>query len=78
VQRAELLDHEKSEDDDGPAGIQEILPTLPQAHAAQGSEVTPFAGVIVAGARSRHPERSWREILRAALEHGLQGRKLNG
>jgi hypothetical protein len=39
VQGAELLDHEEPEDDDGPAGIQKVLPPLPQAHAAQGSEI---------------------------------------
>jgi hypothetical protein len=39
LQRAELLDHQEPEDDDGTAGVQEILPPLPQAHAAQGSEV---------------------------------------
>jgi hypothetical protein len=39
VQRAELLNHEKSQDDNRPAGVQEILPPLPQAHAAQRSEM---------------------------------------
>jgi hypothetical protein len=39
VQGTELLDHEEQEDDHGPAGIQEILPPLPQAHAAQRGEI---------------------------------------
>jgi hypothetical protein len=39
VQRAQLFDHEESEDDTGSAGTEEILPPLPQAHAAQGSEI---------------------------------------
>jgi hypothetical protein len=39
LQRAELFDHQEPEDHDGAAGVEEILPRLPQAHAAQGSEV---------------------------------------
>jgi hypothetical protein len=39
LQRAELFDHEEPENDDGTAGIQEILQPLPQAHAAQRSEI---------------------------------------
>jgi hypothetical protein len=39
LQRAELFDDQEPEDDDGAAGIQEILPPLPQAYAAQGSEI---------------------------------------
>jgi hypothetical protein len=39
LQRAELFDHQEPEDDDGAAGAEKILPRLPQAHAAQGSEV---------------------------------------
>jgi hypothetical protein len=39
LQRAELFDHQEPEDDDGAAGVQEVLPPLPQAYAAQGSEV---------------------------------------
>jgi hypothetical protein len=39
LQRAELFDHQKPEDHDGASGAEEVLPRLPQAHAAQGSEV---------------------------------------
>jgi hypothetical protein len=39
LQRAELFDYQEPEDDDRAAGAQEILPPLPQAHAAQRSEV---------------------------------------
>jgi hypothetical protein len=39
VQRAQLFVDEKPQDDDRAAGIQEILPSLPQAHPAQRSEV---------------------------------------
>jgi hypothetical protein len=39
VQRAELFDHQEPEDNDGAAGTEEILRPLPEAHAAQRSEV---------------------------------------
>jgi hypothetical protein len=39
LQRAELFDHQEPEDDNGTAGVQEVLPPLPQAHAAQRSEI---------------------------------------
>jgi len=39
LQRAELFDHQEPEDNDGTAGVQEILQPLPQAYAAQGSEI---------------------------------------
>jgi hypothetical protein len=39
LQRAELFDHQEPEDHDRAPGVEEILPHLPQAHAAQGSEV---------------------------------------
>jgi hypothetical protein len=39
LQRAELFDHQEPEDHDGAVGVEEILPRLPQAHAAQGSEI---------------------------------------
>jgi hypothetical protein len=44
LQRAELFDHQEPEDDDGTAGIQEILQPLPQAHAAQRSEIAVTGG----------------------------------
>jgi hypothetical protein len=44
LQRAELFDHQEPEDDDGAAGVQEVLPPLPQAHAAQRSEVAGASG----------------------------------
>jgi hypothetical protein len=34
LQRAELFEDEEPEDDAGPAGIEEILPPVPEAHAA--------------------------------------------
>jgi hypothetical protein len=40
LQRAELLDDQEPEDDDRTVGIQEILQPLPQAHAAQRSEIS--------------------------------------
>jgi hypothetical protein len=39
LQRAELLDHQESEDDDGAAGVEEILSALPETYAAQRSEI---------------------------------------
>jgi hypothetical protein len=39
VQRQELLHDEEPEDDAGPFGDEQVLPEVPQAHAAQGSEV---------------------------------------
>jgi hypothetical protein len=44
LQRAELFDHQEPEDDDGATGVQEVLQPLPQAHAAQGSEVAVASG----------------------------------
>jgi hypothetical protein len=34
LQRAELLHHQEQEDDYGPAGVQEVLQAVPQAHRA--------------------------------------------
>jgi hypothetical protein len=39
LQRAELFDDQEPEDYDGAVGIQEILQPLPQAYAAQRSEI---------------------------------------
>jgi hypothetical protein len=39
VQRAELFDYKEPEDNTGPAGAEKILPAMPQAHAAQRSEI---------------------------------------
>jgi hypothetical protein len=39
VQGAELFDHEKPEDNAGPARDEQVLPALPQAHAAQRGEM---------------------------------------
>jgi hypothetical protein len=44
LQRAELFEHQESEDDSGPAGIEEILQALPEAYAAQRSEMTKEVG----------------------------------
>jgi hypothetical protein len=57
LQRAELFDHEKPEDDDRAAGIQEILPPLPQAYAAQGSEVIErLSDRVILRLKTRQPE----------------------
>jgi hypothetical protein len=39
VQGQELLHDQEPEDDAGPVGVQQVLPEVPQAHAAQGSEM---------------------------------------
>jgi hypothetical protein len=39
LQRAQLLDDQEPEDDSRPAGSEEILQALPEAYAAQRSEV---------------------------------------
>jgi hypothetical protein len=44
LQRAELLDDQEPEDDDRAAGVKEVLPPLPQAYAAQRSEVDRVIG----------------------------------
>jgi hypothetical protein len=44
VQRPELFDHQEQEDDTGPFGVQQVLPEVPEAHAAQGSEINFIIG----------------------------------
>jgi hypothetical protein len=39
LQRAELFKDQEPQDDDGTVGAEEVLPPLPQAYAAQRSEV---------------------------------------
>jgi hypothetical protein len=39
LQRAQLLDDQEPEDDSRPAGGKEVLQTLPEAYAAQRSEI---------------------------------------
>jgi hypothetical protein len=39
VQGTELLEDQESQDDTGPAGVEEILPPLPQAYAAQRGQI---------------------------------------
>jgi hypothetical protein len=39
VQRQELLHDEEPEDDAGPFGDEQVLPEVPQAHAAQRGQV---------------------------------------
>jgi hypothetical protein len=39
LQRTELFDHQEPEDNAGPAGVEEVLPAVPEAHAAQGSQI---------------------------------------
>jgi hypothetical protein len=40
LQKSQLLDDQKQEEEPGPAGAQEILLIVPQAYGPQGSEVT--------------------------------------
>jgi hypothetical protein len=39
VQGTELLEDQESEDDAGPVGAEEILQSVPEAYAAQRSEI---------------------------------------
>jgi hypothetical protein len=39
LQAPELQHDEEQEEDDGAAGIQQVLPLLPEAHGAQGNKV---------------------------------------
>ena len=79
MQRAELFDYKEPQDDDGQAGIQEVLPPLPQAHAAQGSEIDlgieNFCDLVIEEPlrRSKLPNHSMTKLL-----NQIQGRKLNG
>jgi len=42
VQGTELFQDQEPEDHTGQAGAEEVLPPVPEAHAAQGSEMTPL------------------------------------
>jgi hypothetical protein len=42
LQRAELFEDQEPENDTGPSGAEEVLQPVPQAHAAQRSEVKRF------------------------------------
>jgi hypothetical protein len=59
VQRPELFDDQEQEDHDRASGILEVLSQVPQAHGAQGSEVTAHSAafepraVILSGAKDR-------------------------
>jgi hypothetical protein len=39
VQATQLQHDEEQEEDDGAAGVLEVLPLLPEAHVAQGEQV---------------------------------------
>jgi hypothetical protein len=39
LQRAELFENQEPQNDTGPSGTEEVLQPVPQAHAAQRSEV---------------------------------------
>jgi hypothetical protein len=39
MQRPELHEHEEQEDDNGASRVEEVLPEVPQASAAQGNQV---------------------------------------
>jgi hypothetical protein len=39
VQEPELFEYQKQEDDDGAAGIEEVLPQMPQAPDTPGNQV---------------------------------------
>jgi len=41
LQTAQLQHDEEQEEDDRAAGIQQVLPFLPEAHGAQGNEMSP-------------------------------------
>jgi hypothetical protein len=34
LQESQLLDHQEQEDHDNPAGVQQVLPDVPEAHGA--------------------------------------------
>jgi hypothetical protein len=44
VQGPELLDDQEQEDHQRPAGVQQVLSQVPEAHAAQRAEVTQKQG----------------------------------
>jgi hypothetical protein len=78
VQRAELLDHEEPEDDNRPAGVQEILPPLPQAHAAQRGQIDLVIGKFCnLGIETPGRFQNYR-ITQLQNYQFMQGRKLNG
>jgi hypothetical protein len=53
LQGTELFQDQEPEDHAGPAGDEEILPPVPEAHAAQGSEIAVTNGQrLVTGKRS--------------------------
>jgi hypothetical protein len=74
MQRSQLLHHEEQKDHNGPAGVQEVLPEVPQAHAAQRGEVRPLFAVRHSP-RTKSEERKAKNELRVTE---IQGRKLNG
>jgi hypothetical protein len=49
LQRAQLLDNEEPENDAGPDRAEKVLQAMPEAYAAQRSEVTPLSGREPAG-----------------------------
>lgn len=67
VQGPELLDYQEQEDHDRASGILEVLPQVPQAHGAQGSEVTAISA-------ASEP----RAVILSGTKDLKQGRKLNG
>jgi hypothetical protein len=70
LQRAELFDDQEPEDHDGASGAEKVLPRLPQAHAAQGSEMIADLRLEISDfsiCNLKSPNLQWE-----------QGRKLNG
>jgi hypothetical protein len=80
LQRAELLDDQEPEDDDRAAGVKEILPPLPQAYAAQRSEVDrvigKFCNLVIGNLRGRFSNYQITQFQNYSIK--IQGRKLNG
>jgi hypothetical protein len=80
LQRAELFDDQEPQDDDRAAGVQEILQPLPEAHAAQRSEIIEQLGnFVIEKLKIRlGPTFQITQLHNRAITQWQQGRKLNG
>jgi hypothetical protein len=47
LQRAKLFDDQEPKNDTGPSGTEEVLQPVPQAHAAQGSEIERLSHFVI-------------------------------
>jgi hypothetical protein len=52
LQRTQLLDDQEPEDDSRPAGSEEVLQALPEAYAAQRSEIEQWPVAVVSGQKA--------------------------